>query len=182
MCDFILTTFTFLKEVAPTVSLYSPLIITLITGFWIHRRLEKYKSKLLIDQSVIKHRAEVYFNIKGDLNTIYSYIKRVGNWKELTPDEIIDLKRKVDREIYCTKPFWSKGLINQYSNFINTCFETNRGHGKDAAIIGSVVKYSDLPNWDRRFEDFFTGGFSEDKLDKSYELLLTSFSKDFGVE
>lgn len=182
MCEFFTSIFTFLKEIAPTVSLYSPLIITLITGLWIHRRLEKYKSKLLIDQSVIKHRTDAYFKIKDDLNSIYSYIKRVGDWKDLTPKKILELKRNIDKQIYCTKPFWSKELIEQYLNFINVCFKTNRGHGKDAAIIGDVAKYNDLPNWHNDFNDLFTDGFSEQKLDKSYELLLNTFSKDFGVE
>jgi hypothetical protein len=182
MCEFLISVFTFLKEIAPTVSFYSPLIITFITGFWIHRKLEKYKSKLQIDQSIIKYRTDAYFKIRGDLNTIYSYIKRVGNWKELTPKEVIALKRTVDREIFCTKPFWSKELIEQYLKFINICFETNRGHGKDAAIIGNIDKYNDLPNWNNDFDDLFTDGFSEVKLDNSYESLLNTFSKDFGVE
>lgn len=182
MYEFLISTSTFLKDIAPTVSSYSPLIITLITGLWIHKRLERYKSKLLIDQSIIKHRTDTYTTIKDDLNTIYSYIKRVGNWKELTPKNIIELKRKIDKEIYCTKPFWSKNLIEQYSVFINTCFKTNRGHGKDAAIIGSIDKYNDLPNWDDHFNDLFTEGFSEVKLDNAYNSLLNAFSKDFGVE
>lgn len=182
MYELLISTLTFIKEIAPTVSHYSPLIITLITGLWINKRLEKYKSKLLIDQSIIKHRTDSYSTIKNDLNTIYSYIKRVGNWKEQTPKDIIELKRKIDKEIYCTKPFWSKDLVEEYSKFINTCFKTNRGHGKDAAIIGSINKYNDLSNWNSHFNDLFTDGFSEVKLDSAYNSLLNAFSKDFGVQ
>lgn len=182
MFEYLTSFFTLIKEIAPIVSLYSPLIITFLTGFWIHKRLEKYKAKLLIDQTVIKYRADTYFKVKDDLNTIYSYIKRVGSWKEHTPERIIEFKRTVDREIYCTKPFWSHQFIEKYSQFMNTCFQTNRGHGKDAAIIGNIIKYNDLPNWNADYVDLFTDGFSEEELDKSYDVLLNTLSKEFGVE
>ena len=182
MSEYFTLTFKFLKEIAPTVSLYSPLIITFIAGLWINRRLERYKAKLLVDQSVIKRRADTYFKIKDDLNTIYIYIKRVGGWRDLTPEKVIELKRKVDKEIYCTKPFWSKELINKYLDFMNVCFKTNRGHGRDAAIIADVTKYNDLPGWDGNSNELFSDGFSEEELDKSYELLLNAFSREFGVE
>lgn len=51
MYELLISTLTFIEEIAPTVSHYSPLIITLITGLWINKRLEKYKSNyLLINQ------------------------------------------------------------------------------------------------------------------------------------
>lgn len=71
MLEFISSVFVTLKEIAPTVSQYSPLIITVTTGFWINTRIEKYKAKLLINQSIIKHRADSYFKIKDELNSIY---------------------------------------------------------------------------------------------------------------
>jgi len=158
-----------------------PLIVVLLTGWWLNKRLENIKSRLQLDHSIIQKRAEIYAEIQDELNNIYSYIKRVGKWKELTPVTILESKRLIDQKIHTTKPYWSKNTIEQYEEFMNVCFKTFRGHGKDAGIKANIDRYKALPNWQETFTDSFVSGYDESSLDEINNKLMSALSKDFGI-
>jgi len=171
----------FLIEIAPVISAIMPLIVILLTGWWVNKRLENMKSRLQLDHSIIGKRAEIYAEIQDDLNNIYSYIKRVGKWKELTPTKILESKRLVDQKFNTTKPYWSENTMNQYEEFMKVCFKTFRGHGKDAGIRASIERYKSLENWNALFNDSFVGGYDEDSLNNINKKLMKALSKDFGI-
>ncbi len=171
----------FLKDIAPIVSAIMPLIVVVLAGYWLNKRLENIKSRLQLDQSIIQKRAEIYAEIQDDLNKIYSYIKRVGKWKELTPEEVLDSKRTVDQKFHTTKPYWSSSTFQQYENFMDICFETYRGHGKDAGIKADIDQYKSLSKWKSSFAGFFVGGYDSTLLDKANADLMAALSKDFGI-
>jgi hypothetical protein len=158
-----------------------PLIALFIAGCWFNDRIEKIKSRLQIDHSIIEKRADIYADIQEDINAIYSYIRRIGNWKDLTPPKILIAKRKIDRTMYSTKPYWSKSVMDDYKSFMNVCFKTNLGHTKDAGIIANVNNYKKLSNWEPEFIKAFETGFDEVTLDRANESLQNSLSKDFGI-
>ncbi|MGL6482943.1 hypothetical protein ACSZNY_06850 [Aeromonas caviae] len=165
--------------------LKSPLITAIVTvllsGCVLNRSLEKLKSRLQANQAIIQKRIEIYSLIKDDLNNIYSYIKRVGKWKNFSPDQILGFKRNADLEMHSNKPFWSESMQLEYDNFMRTCFSTNREHTLDAGIIANVEKYKKVPTWEDDFDTYFTGEFDEEKLDEAYKKLLLALSKDLGV-
>ena len=145
--------------------------------------LEKVKSKHQLSHSIIEKRANIYAEIQEDLNNIYSYIKRVGKWKDLTPEQIIECKRKVDQKIYSTKPYWSKEMFKSYNGFMKTCFETNRGHAQNAGIIAEIDKYKEKELWSSDFEAYFSkNDYDEGQLDWANNKLMDALSKDFGVD
>lgn len=170
------------KELAPIFAVLSPIFVLLLSGLWLNKSLEKLKSRLQLNHAIIQKRADIYAEIQEDLNSIYSYIKRVGNWKALTPMDILEHKRKVDQKIHSTKPYWSKDMLNNYNYFMKTCFVTNRGHKIDAGIVAEVDKYKKLDSWNGDFEIHFDGIFNETTLDKANDNLMSALSKDFGVE
>ncbi|HIF9100110.1 TPA: hypothetical protein ACX6PR_000986 [Photobacterium damselae] len=171
----------FLLKYSSVISAIMPLIVIIITGLWVNSRLEKIKSRLQLSHSIIEKRAEIYASVQFDINTIYSYIRRVGDWKENTPDDIIKCKRNLDKTFHSTKPYWSKDTFNAYENFVSVCFKEYRGHAKNAGIIAKVERYRELENWDNSFEDAFESGYNRDKLIQVNNFLMTALSKDFGL-
>ncbi len=164
------------------ISAFMPLIVIILTGIWVNKRLEKLKSRFQLDHAIIQKRADSYAEIQDDINKIYSYIKRVGDWKDYTPEDVLAAKRKSDKKFHTTKPYWSKDAFDSYSEFIKVCFKEYRGNGMDAGIIAQMDKYSALPNWNDTFAQGFVGGYDKSLLENAYSALMKSLSRDFGVE
>lgn len=169
-------------EIAPVLSVLSPIIVILLSGLWFNNSLEKLKSRLQANQVIVQKRAEIYAEIQEPLNDIYCYIKRVGKWKTLTPEDVIDRKRKVDQKMHSTRPFWSNEMQRSYKEFMDTCFVTNRGHMANAGIVAEAIKFQELDSWRDEFDEYFHGKFVESKLDQANNKLMKALSKDFGVD
>ena len=170
-----------LLKYEPLISALMPLLVIILTGIWVNKRLEKIKSRLQLDHSIIEKRAEIYASVQDDINTIYSYILRVGEWKSNTPSDILECKRNVDKTFHSTKPYWSKEAFEAYEHFIEVCFKAYRGHGKDAGIIAKVERYQMLDNWQPSFSCSFENGYDKEKLMAANQSLMTALSKDFGI-
>ncbi|WP_423840668.1 hypothetical protein ONE56_18170 [Vibrio mytili] len=170
-----------LLQYSPLISSVMPLIIIVLTGLWVNHRLEKLKSRFQLDHAIIKKRADIYAEIQDDINTIYSYIKRVGKWKEFTPKSVLEAKRNVDQKFHTTQPYWSKETIYKYHSLMSACFETYRGNGIDAGIIAEIDKYMCLPNWQDDFASDFVDGYNMSVLENAYSEFMDSLSKDFGI-
>ncbi|EMF7366357.1 hypothetical protein V4F52_004177 [Vibrio vulnificus] len=170
-----------LLKYAPLISAVMPLLVIVLTGFWVNNRLEKIKSRLQLDHSIIEKRAAIYASVQDDINIIYSYILRVGDWKDYKPSDILDCKRKVDKTFHSTQPYWSKEAFTSYQQFIKVCFKAYRGHGKDAGIIAQVDRYQGLDSWQDSFLDSFESGYDKEKLISANQSLMKALSKDFGI-
>ena len=94
------------------------------------------------------------FYYSADLFCFYCYI---GNWKELTPENIINLKRELDKKMYVYAPLFTKETLEKYNEFIGECFETFTGWGKDASIL-SLYKHRKqfCKNWDENWDKLFS--------------------------
>ena len=170
------------NDLAPLLAVLSPIVVILLSGLWFNKSLEKLKSRLQTSRAIVQKRSEIYTEIQDSLNDIYCYIKRVGKWKTITPEEVIERKRLVDQKMHATRPFWSKGMRDAYKDFMDVCFVTNRGHKINAGIVAEVVKYQELDSWKDEFIDYYDGSFDESKLDQVNNKLMAALSKDFGVE
>lgn len=169
------------KDYSPIIPVLGSLLSALLVGIWFNSRLEQLKSRLQLDHSIIKKRADFYAEIQNDLNYIYSYIKRVGRWKELTPGDVLESKRIVDQRFHTTRPFWSEQAFSAYEHFMDTCFKTYRAHGLDAGIIADITQYQDLPTWKQEYTDSFEQGFELTLLEGAYLNFMEALSKDFGT-
>lgn len=138
---------------------------------------------ILINSSVktedrsIALRSEIYRTIGGDLNDIYCYIAFVGNWKELTPNEVIAKKRAADRTMYTYRPFFSQELFDRYETFMNEAFAPFSEAGKDARIRADIEsangdrrKHS-AKGWDASWEDRFVHGDRTAQQEAYFRLL-----------
>jgi len=144
------------------VGALTPLLLALV-GFSINRNLQRLAAAQWANQKAVEKRLLIFDQIAPGLNDLYCYVTFVGNWKELTPKQIVELKRTVDKTIYVNAALFPRFVIRSYNYFIHHCFRTYTGPGHDAKIRTRIVsddgdrrKYSSAPwqaNWDEQFVD-----------------------------
>lgn len=167
------------------VSALTPLLLLLI-GLWINRSLKRLEYLQWTNQKVTEKRIAVFEELAPLLNDLLCYFTFVGCWKDLNVPEIIERKRKMDRIVHVNAPLFSKEFSDRYHDFIEACYSTYSGWGKDAklrtlperrkAAAGGAWK----PEWDGYFAD--AKDCSDPKVVRSkYETLMSCFSEELGV-
>lgn len=131
-------------------------------------------------------RSDIYKAVGGDLNDIYSYLAFVGGWKYLTPAQVIERKRAVDKAMYSYKPFFSQELFATYDRFMHEAFAPFGGAGEDARVRSDISTEDGnrrlfatpwLPVW----EDCFTQECNKLEQRKAYDQFLKQLARDLKV-
>ena len=109
----------------------------------------------------------------------------VGNWKQLTPPEMVQAKRSLDKTMHINAALFSPAFIQLYHNFIHLCFETFVGAGYDAqlktpvnGLDGDRLAQSWQAGWDALFSPKVG---SKGQVKASYEALMDSFAQELGI-
>lgn len=159
-------------------SLMTPILV-LILGIVINHSIKSSERSTAL-------RSDIYKSIGGDLNDIYSYLAFVGGWKGLSPLDIIDKKRAVDKAMYTYKPFFSAELFQTYETFMNEAFQAYGGAGKDARIRSDI----DTGDGDRRvhgrkwedvWENYFTKERNKRAQRDAYDKFLKQLAHDLKL-
>lgn len=161
------------------ISALIPLSVVFL-GYLVGRYSKRYDERMSLHGKIIEKRVELFEQISQPLNDIYIYIIRVGSWKEYTPDEIIQKKRKADTLMYSNRPYWTEMLFSTYESFMGAAFETYTGHACDAKIRSNYNSYEDLPNWSDDYVKLFSKKVDKEQLHKTNEKLMQVFAQEFG--
>ena len=167
-------------EIAKTlISIATPVI-----GGIIAFRLSKIEKKKWTSQRIIEKRLEFYDLVVPDLNDLYCYYHCFGNWKELTPIDIIQKKRKLDKSfniyLYIFKD--SVALNKKYYDFIHKCFNTGTGGDNKGKIKMNLSKRKMLPNWDSNWDKLFSTEEKESDFVISYKDLMNLIKNELDVD
>lgn len=171
------------------LSLLTPIMILLI-GIWVTRFAERFKALLWANQKVIEKRIAVYDELAPLLNDVYCYYGYVGNWKELTPPQVLEIKRKLDKRVYIYAPLFSPSFIDLYNIFIRLCFQTFVKPGLDAKLRTQIVsKYGNRKDvstieWDQKWNDMFSDpkeATLKQDIESTYNKLMSCFASELGV-
>lgn len=156
-------------------------VVLLMLGIWAKKIATNHEKRVSLDERVIEKRVEIYEAVGKDLNDIYVFLIQVGHWKELTPQDIIQKKRQVDKTMYIHRPYWSAEMFESYMNFMSAGFDAWNGSTEDAKIRTSSRQFERLPNWNDTWESFFTKKTLDmDEVKRSYLALIGKFSEQFG--
>ena len=159
-------------------SISMPLVLAFF-GFLINRQLASYRSKLTINVKLIEKRIALYDEIGPELHKLYQFYRRVGNWRELSPDEILDIKLKLDASIYVNKPYWSVEFFQCYMYFMQVCFSVNSREHEKTQLKASINDYACEQMADKK--GMFTGeSIDKQALDTAYDCLHNSILKDMN--
>jgi hypothetical protein len=173
------STWSGLEKAKLAVSILTPVLV-LVLGIVINNSVKTAERSTGL-------RSEIYKQVGGDLNDIYSYLAFVGDWKNLTPDDVIARKRAVDKTMYTYKPFFSKELFATYELFMDEAFKTYGEPGTDAQIRSHIVtedgdrrKHAKKP-WDTAWEGRFTKERNKDAQRKAYDRFLEQLARDLKL-
>ncbi|GAA3572600.1 hypothetical protein GCM10022419_061890 [Nonomuraea rosea] len=120
------------------VSALTPLTVALI-GIGFARAAKRLEASQWVNQKLIEKRIELMDDALPQLNDLYCYFIWIGNWKELSPPDVIQRKRSLDRLFYANRPFFSTELITAYEEFSASLFKTYAAPGADALLRTSLV-------------------------------------------
>jgi hypothetical protein len=147
---------TSLEVVKLIVSALTPIIIAGL-GIWIARITKRFEHHQWISQKIIERRIQVYDEVAPLLNDLVVYFTYVGHWKELTPPQIIEAKRKLDRCVHISAAFFSEQFLSDYFSFINLCFKVFQGKGTNASLRIDVKHHRERAgaSWKPEWDDLF---------------------------
>lgn len=161
--------------------------LTPIIGGFIAWKLAKVGNvlnvKIWLNQKVIEKRLTFYEKVMPSLNDMYCYYCYIGNWKELTPKDMIDNKRELDKHFHIYAYIFNETLLDSYSKFISNCFTTYTGWGNDAKIKSKYEKRERLNNWKTEWKSNFNIEDVVKSADfkESYNHLIIDIRKELGI-
>lgn len=165
------------------ISAFTPVVL-LFLGIWAQRAVKRFEHQQWRSQKLIEKRIRVYEELAPELNCLLCYYIRVGNWRGLSPKAIINKKREIDKQIYLAKPLFSGQFFDICMKFMDLCFETYTGAGKDAKLRTTfegrkrVFEGTWDPEWDYCFSKSPT---AEIAIHEGYESVMDVFSSELGV-
>lgn len=171
-----------LEVVKIFVSIITPLVVALV-GFKINKVFKNIDKSQWVNKTVIQWKIKAYEEITPLANDIYCFFLYVGNWKKLTPVQIIGYKRELDRIMNLSSPLFSDEVRSSYQAFIDSCFEEYRGKGEDLGLrtgIESRIKYSS--NWDKSWDKLFVENKTpRDSIVECYDSFIKNLASDLKL-
>jgi len=166
-------------------------IIVLIFGIKINKILKKQEAFIWTNQKILEKRLEIYDKVIFLLNDIYCFHCYVGSWKELSPIDIIEHKRNLDKTMYSYAPLFIDELLDKYKIFMDECYATFSGWGNDPKIKSLYIQRENHNKiWDKTWKEMFD--FKDIKTDKDekrsidnkkekYKILMDSFKENLDI-
>lgn len=164
------------------VAALAPVIIVLLVIRY-NRIIKQVKNNQQANQKLIEKRIEFYDRIGPKLNDLLCFYSYTGNWKELTPFDILRLKKELDKEIHVHAPLFSDDLGEKYLDFMRVCFVSYSGweHKEQIKSLYEIRK-EHMAAWIDEWIPFFdTKNVVEAiRLKERYDELMACFKRDLN--
>jgi hypothetical protein len=170
------------------VAALTPLVVAVLGAFFA-RTLKHAENEQWFGQRLVEKRIELLDEALPTLNELYCYFMWFGIWKELSPMEVLERKRRLDRLFYTYRPFFSRDAVAAYEGFQRALFSTypepeksallrttmKSRHGDRAAVYPGV--------WQPAWSDMFSTGEHEDWDDirELYDDLTACLASEVGA-
>jgi hypothetical protein len=161
-----------------------PLLILLL-GIIVNRSIKRLEHRQWRNQKLIEKRLEIYNDMAPMFNDLLCYFTYVGCWKDLSPVEVIKIKRGLDKKIYLAAPLFPPQFFQVCMDFLDLCYETFAGWGEDAKLKTMFEHRKQaagegwLPEWDRMYS---TQPIEPSDIRVAYQSLMHCFSDAIGLE
>ena len=173
-----------LEVVRIGIDVLVPLVLLMI-GLWAKKIGERIEQRASFSQMEVEWRIRVFEEINPLLNAMYCFFNYVGEWKTMSPGQIIQIKRRCDRIIYSHRFFWSAELMRSYAEFVGMCFEEYTGIGQDLRLRANVEMYrKGAEKWEESWEDMFVPPderIRRAEFGRRYEHLLAVAVRDLKI-
>jgi len=180
-------------EIAKLVIEFLTPITVIGIGLFINRRLKEIEHKQWSNQKLIEKRLELYDCLSPLLNRLLCFYTWVGYWKDVSPKQVIETKRELDKNVNIYKHLLTNSFFAEYQNYMDLLFKTFTGPGQDARILSFI----EGPNGNRRtdakyeWKKEWNSLFIYEKLEyneqkntiiNQYEKMMGEFKKSIGIE
>jgi hypothetical protein len=109
-------------------------VAVVLLGVWVSRATRRVEASQWVNQKLVEKRISLLEDILPYLNDIFCYYTWIGKWKELSPADIIQRKRDLDRLFFANQPFFSAEALSAYQEFTRALFLTYAKPGTDAQL------------------------------------------------
>lgn len=167
--------------IVAAVSLIVNLILAIRTSRIKKQLLKQYQS----NQKLVEKRIEVFERMGPKLNDILSFFCYTGNWKELAPPDIMQLKRELDKDIQIHASHFSDELIPTYNAFMQLCFVAHTGWEHNEKIKSLYeLRQEQTSGWLDSWIPYFDTNNVVDgvQVKERYDKLLAFFKKDLHLQ
>jgi hypothetical protein len=161
-------------------------IAVLLLGIWVRQIVGRIEERQWQNTTLIEWRIRVFEKVGPLLNDLFCYGMYIGDWKRITPPELIEKKRILDREFTLTRALFSANLISVYQDFMRAIFLENSGKGHSALILANREMHKKFhagawrPDWDELFIDP-KNRTRRETLKPRYENLMANFEKEIHI-
>lgn len=132
-------------------------VTVLYVGHLLSARARRIEERISLAERLIEVRIELFRKAANELNDVFCYLSYVGQWRELTPEDIVNRKRTLDKLIYGNAPFFSSHLLATYEEFMASAFVTEQGRGTAARIRANFGRHREestrqfVEGWEQLF-------------------------------
>jgi hypothetical protein len=174
---------TWLELAKIIAGLLTPLTVAAI-GIYIHRITKRFEHSQWRSQKLIEKRLSIYDDLAPQLNSVLCYFLFIGDWRELSPPEVVAMKRKIDKKIYLAAPLFSDEFFSSCMAFQSACFHTYNGWGKAAQLKTSYKRRIEASgdDWNPQWLACFSSVIADTEVIKAaYSEAIKVISRDIGV-
>lgn len=164
-------------------------IVVVLVGWRLNKRLKTLEQANWANQKLVERRLQLFDDIMPRLNDMYCFYNFVGNWKEITPADVISTKRYLDKKVQVYAAILGRTFVNTYEAFNKVAFKTYSDAGTDAKIR-SVISGFDGDRkshcryeWDQQWDTLFLTPAVYDKtaFQASYRAVEDEFQRTIGI-
>lgn len=168
-----------------TVAALIPVAVAIL-GIYLTRIAKRFEHLQWRNQRLVEKRISVYDDLAPQLNDLLCYFTFVGCWKELTPPEVVAIKRKVDKKIYLAAPLFSADFFVSCNSLIALCFAPFQGWGVDARLRTATGRRRSAAgnNWNVTWDNYFTADndVTDPKaIQAAYQRVMEVFARDIAL-
>lgn len=177
-------------DLVKTLAAVAVPVVVAVVGYRLNQRVKQWEASQWRNQELIKARLRYYDQLAPMVNDLMCYLTFLGRWRDLTPPDVLQLKRDTDRLFYSISPLFSQQAVEAYQSFIATCFQTFRGWGLEPRIRSGFVYRRDArptswdPSWNSHFTHAENVSVTEDdqgKVRTAYDRLLAALAEDIEL-
>lgn len=145
-------------------------------------------------EELLRGRLDYYKSLAPDLNRLLCYITFIGSWRDRSPVDIVNLKRRLDEHFYCAAPLFSEHVLTSYEQLMSLTFETFGPWGVDARIKSNAYRRRQCwqgtaenawrSEWNHYFTLPDTASISRDELlryRRCHDELIASLVRDLDL-
>ena len=119
------------------LGLTGPIVLAII-GLGLHRATSRLEHRQWTSQKVIERRLQLFDQMAPLLNRLYCYMTWTGRWKDESPRDMVEVKRRLDELVYTSRYLVSPQVFSAYRAFIGTCFMSNWRPNRDALLLTTL--------------------------------------------